>query len=64
MLSPHISSAFAQERQARYRHEAEVQRLARSRTGAVRRTGTRARSATAAPPARLGTASCRPSPAH
>ena len=28
MLSPHISSAFAQERQARYRREAAERRLA------------------------------------
>ena len=64
MLSPHISSAFAEERQARYRHEAELQRLARTRKAGVRRAPPSARVATVdAKTPRRAPARC-PSPAH
>ena len=64
MLSPHISSAFAQERQSRYRKEAEVQRLATRRHRRDRDDATRTRRATADPPDRARTLSPAPSPAH
>jgi hypothetical protein len=65
MLSSHISSAFAQERQSRYRREAAEERLAgrRSRPHRARGTGV-ARVPTADPPAPRVAPARRPSPAH
>ena len=64
MLSPHISSAFVQERQSRYRAEAEAHRLAGRRP--PRRGGTTASAchATADPPGRVRRRRPEPSPAH
>jgi len=62
MLSPHISSAFVQERQSRYRREAEAQRLAGRRSRTTRSTASR-RVAVESPAAR-GTPHRTPSPAH
>lgn len=64
MLSPHISSAFAEERQARYRHEAELQRLARTRKAGVRRSSPSPRVASVDAPRPRGTPVGCPSPAH
>jgi hypothetical protein len=63
MLSPHISSAFVQERQSRYRREATEQRLAGRRSRARRATVTTHR-ATADPRATRGAPRPTPSPAH
>jgi hypothetical protein len=66
MLSPHISSAFAQERQTRYRREAADERLAgrRARLGSTIRRSVATRTATADPPTRRAPTPCAPSPAH
>jgi hypothetical protein len=63
MLSPHISSAFAQERQSRYRSEAAEQRLAGRRSRTARAAVTTRRAATD-PRATRGTRCPTPSPAH
>jgi hypothetical protein len=65
MLSPHISSAFAQERQDRYRREAADGRLARRRARSVpaARGSTAARVSTTEAPGRAARR-CNPSPAH
>ena len=64
MMSPHISSAFAQERQSRYRREADAQRLAGRRVRIVRGATATRRTATADPPTRRGACAPTPSPAH
>jgi hypothetical protein len=64
MLSPHISSAFVQERQSRYRREAEAQRLVTGRPRRERGATASARRATADPPRRLRPRPHAPSPAH
>jgi hypothetical protein len=61
MVSPHISSAFAHERQARYRQEADGVRLARGR-GVTRRPARRG--STSDPPTRLASCAPAPSPVH
>jgi hypothetical protein len=63
VLSPHISSAFAQERQTRYRREAEAQRLARRRERVPRRAGAKSRTSTEGPPGRI-VVGAHASPAH
>jgi hypothetical protein len=62
MLSPHISSAFVQERQSRYRREAEAQRLAGRRSRATR--ATTSRRVAVEPSVPRGTPRHTPSPAH
>jgi hypothetical protein len=64
MMSPHISSAFAAERQTRYRREAAEHRAAR-RAGVVPARRSVAEPAPAADPVRApAVGACRPSPAH
>jgi hypothetical protein len=62
MVSPHISSAFVQERQSRYRREATAQRLAGRRARTTRETTSRR--VAADQPAALGAPCPTPSPAH
>jgi len=64
MLSPHISSAFVQERQSRYRREADAQRLSAARPRRERGAVASARRATADPPGRTRWRRHAPSPAH
>jgi len=64
MLSPHISSAFVEERQSRYRKEAEAQRLSGRRPRRARETSSSACRATADPPGRVRWRRHAPSPAH
>ena len=65
MMSPHISTAFAFERQSRHRHEALEHRRAREATRVrVERDPAPRRARTAERPAAAGAPTGRPSPAH
>ena len=65
MLSPHISSAFAQERQDRYRREAaEGRRAGRRRRAQPTARGSTALRASRTDPDRRDAPRPAPSPAH